>query len=949
MSATEVPDISVVVIVYNDARRLVHAVASVLGQTLANLEVVIVDDHSTDDSFAVAERFATEHPGKVRAIRLPENSGGCSRPRNVGIDAARGTYVMFLDSDDVLDRHACKNMLVAADETAADLVSGLCVRVHLDKRNKVTEWYPALYRERAVLSSVAEKPELLYDTLSTNKCYRRAFLNSAELRFPEGYHYEDLLFSARAYLAASKLTLIPSTIYHWNVVEKAEKLSISNRRNEISNFIDRVRIHQLIDDELRARGEVELKLLKDRKFIQHDLVLYLWGLPFQTEEERDGFIAVARPYLETLDPRAFVEANQIPAIAAYLVLRDDRVNLIPAIDFVLNRSKITSPLHLEGDRVYWCAGHLDDELGRQVLDVTDTMPWTKPLKSLWLGNELTSVSSVDGVVRMSGVIVNPVERIGPDAKLSAHFEFLPRRKKLAPLAVRRPVQSIRYTPEGIVWEAEVDLADTIHPIGLIDPVWDVRLIMSVDGEKVTTRIFGTSIPEHVQSLPARPRLSRLAGDQFSLHITSKGHLAFELIAEGSAARRSDELLTRAVQSRAGVKARGILRTQLRQTGARKRKLLRMGREVLGQLPVRKGTAVFESHLGKQYGDSPRHIYEELRRSGAPIKVTWVYAESKAGFPADATLVKRGSWAYYKALAQAEFWVDNQGFPGDAVKNRGTTYIQTWHGSALKRMGFDMPSVKHSGEAEQRRLQEMVDRFDHFVVRSEHDVRTLVRGYRLKCEILRIGYPRNDALIDGEANRAQVAALREQLGLAGDERRVVLYAPTFRQEEDGSITPFTLPFDPARFVEEFGDRFVLLVRTHYLNTVMLPPSLADHVKDASTVPDVTQLLQLTDVLITDYSSLMFDYALLDRPMVFFTYDYDAYTRQSRGAYFDLAETAPGPLAYDEDQLFGHLRELDAAAPEYAERRRDFVESYGEYDHGTAAKTIVERFFLGKESQ
>src|SRR3954465_13433262 len=124
-----VPDISVIVIVYNDAERLPVAVNSVLNQPKSNLEAVIVDDASTDTSFEVALRLASENPNRVRAVRLEENSGACGRPRNVGLRHVRGEYVMFLDSDDTLERHACQTMYSTAVKTQADFVSGLCVQV----------------------------------------------------------------------------------------------------------------------------------------------------------------------------------------------------------------------------------------------------------------------------------------------------------------------------------------------------------------------------------------------------------------------------------------------------------------------------------------------------------------------------------------------------------------------------------------------------------------------------------------------------------------------------------------------------------------------------------------------------------------------------------------------------------------------------------------------------
>jgi len=127
--------------------------------------------------------------------------------------------------------------------------------------------------------------------------------------------------------------------------------------------------------------------------------------------------------------------------------------------------------------------------------------------------------------------------------------------------------------------------------------------------------------------------------------------------------------------------------------------------------------------------------------------------------------------------------------------------------------------------------------------------------------------------------------------------------------------------------------------------VVPPSLSGVVRDVTAVHDVTSLLLLTDALVTDYSSLMFDYALLDRPMVFFAPDLEDYSR-SRGTYFDLRQEAPGPVLARPGELFGALADLERLATTYAGQRRAFVERYGEYDRGTAAKQVVDRFFTGR---
>ncbi|UNO41735.1 bifunctional glycosyltransferase family 2 protein/CDP-glycerol:glycerophosphate glycerophosphotransferase [Streptomyces sp. MST-110588] len=947
------PDVSVVVIVYNDAERLPTAVASVLDQTLHGVEVLIVDDCSTDASFSVAQKLAASHPDRVRAFQLPENSGGCGAPRNEGVRQARGKYVMFLDSDDVLEPNACRNMLEAAERTGSDLVSGMCVRVHVDSRTKKTvEWYPWLYSRTRTLESVSELPDLLvFDTLSTNKCYRRDFLVEQGLEFPVGIHYEDLLFSAQAYVAARRITLIPNHVYFWNVFEKAATKSISNRRHEIANFAHRMEIHRRVDDLLAENGMEDLKFHKDVKFLKHDLVLHLRDLPLLDQEYRHRFAEMANSYLAGIAPEAYQEVEPIQGICAYLLGKEDWANLLPAADTLTNRNKLSSPLVERDGRIYWCAEHLDDPEGRRVLDVTDLGYHVRPLGTLFLRNRLSAYSDDGrGTIRLSGTVVNPLDRITPQARVRGQLEFRARRRSLQTFTF--PLTSLRRTGDGLQWDAEVDLAAKLRPLGIIDAVWDVRLILDVDGTVLRTRLSVDGLDlDEAAKLKIRPRLTRLVSDRVEPSVSKRGHLSFVLISEGQAARRTQKLVGAAVAGRAGKLAKTSVR-KVRQT---KRKLnsgetkIRTYHELLSKLPVRKGLVVFESHLGKQYSDSPRAIYEEMRRQGVEFEAVWSYAGGRPqGFPEDATLVRRWGWQYLKALAQAEFWIDNQGFPLKLTKRPETTYIQTWHGSALKRMGFDEPNYKLRSRPAQEEYQKVLDRFDHFLVRTEHDVRTLAKGFRLRDEVLlRTGYPRNDALVtarraESERGRRERGPLAQELGIPEDHT-VLLYAPTFRATRTGKVRGFELPFDVEEFARRFGDRYTLLIRSHYLNHVVLPPSVRGKVIDVTGHHDITPLLALADGLITDYSSVMFDYALLDRPMLFFAYDYEEYAKESRGTYFDLMEKAPGPVVATEEELFGAIEEFKAADGPYAEARKRFVGEFGEYDQGDAARTIVEKFF------
>jgi CDP-glycerol glycerophosphotransferase len=375
--------------------------------------------------------------------------------------------------------------------------------------------------------------------------------------------------------------------------------------------------------------------------------------------------------------------------------------------------------------------------------------------------------------------------------------------------------------------------------------------------------------------------------------------------------------------------------------------IRVYEHVLTRLPPRRGLVVFESHLGRQYSDSPRAVYEELRRQGVPCRPVWSHAGNTDGFPADAALVRRWSWPYLVALARAEVWIDNQGFPPKLSKPPHTTYVQTWHGSAIKRMGFDDPALRVRSRPERDAFQRALDRFDHFLVRSEHDTRTLARAFRLPEHVLlRTGYPRNDALVAARREEERTGArvrgpLAAALGIP-DDHVVLLYAPTFRGAP-GARQRFVLPFDAEEFAARFGDRCTLLVRAHYLQQVVLPPGAGGNVLDVSGHDDVTELLLLADGLVTDYSSVLFDYVLLDRPVICYLPDHDAYLAEDRGTYLDLYEAAPGPVAATQEELFAAVASLKAAEVDHRDARQRFRAAYGEYDTGQAARGVVERLF------
>jgi len=306
--------------------------------------------------------------------------------------------------------------------------------------------------------------------------------------------------------------------------------------------------------------------------------------------------------------------------------------------------------------------------------------------------------------------------------------------------------------------------------------------------------------------------------------------------------------------------------------------------------------LFESHVGRQFSDSPRAIYEELVRRNVDLDLIWSFANPSARSDAPRSYIKRDTMAYAEVVARASAIVDNQGLPSWCVKRPGQFHLQTWHGIPLKKMGVH--KLEH-GRADERALRRIVDqaRWDALVCPSKYFENTFVRSYHYRGQLLQGGTPRNDILINSPGPDPEFMA---KLDLPTD-RRIVLYAPTFREQLNNSRTAARLSIDLDAWVEQFGDTHFLLIRSHYLNKFSLSRKHAAYVMDVSQVDEVSSLYRASDLLVTDFSSAMFDYAWLDRPIVIFAPDYDEYVSATRGTYFDLRVSNPGYFCESQPEL------------------------------------------------
>ena len=350
--------------------------------------------------------------------------------------------------------------------------------------------------------------------------------------------------------------------------------------------------------------------------------------------------------------------------------------------------------------------------------------------------------------------------------------------------------------------------------------------------------------------------------------------------------------------------------------------------------------VWNSFHGR-YSDNPRALYEALA-GRADLEHLWLQdLDHAAAFPPGTTTVDIDGPDARRILESADLLVANTHTEVEWRKSDRTTYLQTWHGTPLKRIHHD---VLWAPEGRLDRLDRDVAKWDLLLSPNAVSTPRLRQAFRYSGEVLESGYPRND-LLTSPAAQVQHARVRAALDIP-DEATVVLYAPTWRDDEafaDGR-PDIPLALDLEVFRRELGEDHVLLVRTHNMVTGRNAIASAPGVHDVSYHPDVRDLYAAADVLVTDYSSAMFDFAITGRPIVFYAYDLARFQSSVRGFYFDFVPDAPGPVAHTSEQVVDAIRRLPDLKETYAGAYHRFRACYTALEDGSATPRVLERLGL-----
>ena len=365
---------------------------------------------------------------------------------------------------------------------------------------------------------------------------------------------------------------------------------------------------------------------------------------------------------------------------------------------------------------------------------------------------------------------------------------------------------------------------------------------------------------------------------------------------------------------------------------------------------------FEAYGGRNYACSPRAIYEAMLDDPRFADCTFVWSFKEGFAPANepklahVATVQRGTQGYYEALGLAGTLVLNTRLPEYVAPKPDQTYVQCWHGTPLKRLGYDVEvettNVMNTSAELAARFGWDAAKWTYLLSPSPFTSQHLADAFGLPQErrastVLEVGYPRNDELVRLRDDAVARGAAREALGVP-EGKKAMLYAPTWRDDQytDGLGYSMELMVDFGSLKEALGDEWVVLFRAHYYIANSFDfDALGGFVVDVSKAGDINQLYLAADCLLTDYSSVMFDYANLRRPIVLFAPDVDAYATATRGFYFDIHEV-PGPLCRSTDELAGALGAFDSYEEDYSAEYDAFVQRFCPIDDGQAAQRVLD---------
>ena len=373
-------------------------------------------------------------------------------------------------------------------------------------------------------------------------------------------------------------------------------------------------------------------------------------------------------------------------------------------------------------------------------------------------------------------------------------------------------------------------------------------------------------------------------------------------------------------------------------------------KVFIKLPINKKRVMFESFLGRNVSGNPKYLYEQMIKDGLDNKydLIWILNNIDEPINGSGKKVKRKTLKYYYYMATSKYWIFNCRQADEIIKRKENIYLQTWHGTPLKKLAMDMDNVNMAGQTDINEYKEKFynnsRRWDYLLIQNDYSREIFKKAFAFNKTILNV-YPANDILYT-ENNKESIDKIKDKLNIPKN-KKIILYAPTWRDDNFYKKGHYrmNIELDLDKMQKELGNEYIILLRMHYLITNNINiEKYKGFVYDYSQGYDIQELYLVSDILITDYSSVMFDYSNLNRPIIFFTYDIEQYRDALRGFYFDFEEEAPGPLVVDTEGVIECLKSIDDINKQYKNKKEKFYNKFCHIDDGNKAKEILDAINL-----
>lgn len=361
--------------------------------------------------------------------------------------------------------------------------------------------------------------------------------------------------------------------------------------------------------------------------------------------------------------------------------------------------------------------------------------------------------------------------------------------------------------------------------------------------------------------------------------------------------------------------------------------------------------VFASFNGRSYCDSPKALYKHMINDEryAEYKFVWAFKnyenykfleENK-----NTKVIPIKSKKFMKILAKAKYWIFNYKIQDYIFPKENQVFVQCWHGTPLKRLGCDLEhfnNAMNSISEIRRRYQIEASKFSYFLSPSKFATEKFMTAWDMKDKsiMLEEGYPRNDFLINYTEDDKK--AIKKRLNLSNVNKKIILYAPTYRDNQHTAGVGYTykseIDFDKLK--EQLSDEYIILFRTHWLVAQSFDfDKYKDFIVNVSDYDDINELYVISDMLITDYSSVFFDYANLKRPIIFYMYDLKEYKDDIRGFYLSLEEL-PGNIIETDIELIDEIKNIQNSF-KYDEKYKAFNNKFNYLDDGKASNRVIDK--------